>query len=161
MGYPHALVQVVQPDSPGLTLHTWNHVVWEMNPARFINSLQALPGARMVRIDDPDAHPDLEGDCGLAFVESANGPRYAVCAQAADLEMHVHLLNSLVDSYKDRARFDRTSLRRPPSERDLPVFLRPGDLPGFHIQDLLRLAGQAYLLPGRGHPLSDLTAPCT
>jgi hypothetical protein len=148
MGYPHALVQVVSPDSPGLTLHTWNHVIWEMNATRFINGLQALPGASMVQNDDPDAHPDLESDCGLAFVESAGGRRYAICAQSDDLESHVRLLNSLVDSYKDRARFDRTSLRDARHLRQIyPSFCGLVIFPSFHIQDLLRLAGQAYLLP--------------
>ena len=148
MGYPHALVQVVQPDSPGLTLHTWNHVVWEMNAARFIRGLRALPGSRMLLIDDPDAHPHLEGDCGLAVVESPRGRKYAVCARAVDLETHVRLLNDLVDSYKDRARFDRTSLRDAGHLSEIyPSFCGLVIFPSFHIQDLLRLAGQAYLLP--------------
>jgi hypothetical protein len=148
MGYPHALVQVVQPESPGLTLQTWNHVVWEMNAVRFIRGLRALHGSRMVLIEDPDAHPDLEGDCGLAIVESAHGQRYAVCAQADDLETHVRLLNDLVDSYKDRARFDRTSLRDARHLGEIyPSFCGLVIFPSFHIQDLLRLAGQAYLLP--------------
>ena len=148
MGYPHALVQVVQPDSPGLTLHTWNHVVWEMNATRFIHGLNDLSGSRMVGIDDPNAHPDLEGDCGLAFVESAHGRRYAICAQADDLEAHVKLLHSLVDSYKDRARFDRTSLRDAGRLSEIyPSFCGLVIFPSFRVQDLLRLAGQAYLLP--------------
>lgn len=148
MSYPHVLVQVVQPDNPGLTLHTWNHVVWEMNPTRFISGIQALPGARMVLIDDPTAHPNLVGDCGLAFVENARGRRYAICAQANDLETHVQLLNNLVDSYKDRARFDRTSLLEARHLSEIyPSFCGLVIFPSFHIQDLLRLAGQAYLLP--------------
>ena len=148
MGYPHALVQVVQPDSPGLTLHTWNHVVWEMNAERFIRGVRALPGARLVVIDDPDASPDLEGDCGLAFVESAGGGKYAVCAKSDDLETHINLLNDLVDSYKDRARYDRTSLHDAGHLSEIyPSFCGLVIFPNFRIQDLLRLAGQAYLLP--------------
>jgi L-serine kinase (ATP) / ParB family transcriptional regulator, heme-responsive regulator len=148
MGFPHALVQVVQPDSPGLSLHTWNHVVWEMDARRFIRGLHALPGSNILTIDDPEAHPDLEGDCGLAVVESVEGRKYAVCAQADDLEKHVQLLNELVDSYKDRARFDRTSLRDAGHMSAIyPSFCGLVIFPSFSIQDLLRLAGQAYLLP--------------
>ena len=148
MGYPHALVQVVQPESPGLTLHTWNHVVWEMNAVRFIDGFRALPGSRMVPTDDLDALPDLEGDCGLAIVETTRGRRYAICAQAEDLQDHVRLLNDLVDSYKDRARFDRTSQRDAHHLSEIyPSFSGLVIFPGFSVQDLLRLAGQGYLLP--------------
>jgi hypothetical protein len=81
-------------------------------------------------------------------VESASGHRYAICAQAADLETHVGLLNSLVDSYKDRARFDRTNLQKASHFREIyPSFCGLVIFPRFHIQDLLRLAGQAFLLP--------------
>jgi L-serine kinase (ATP) / ParB family transcriptional regulator, heme-responsive regulator len=148
MGFPHALVQLVQPDDPGLTLQTWNHVVWEMNAARFMHNLRLIPGLHLTRLDDPDARPGLEHECGLALVQSRRGRRYAVCAQVDNLETRVHLLNSLVDSYKDRARFDRTSLRDAHQLIDVyPSFCGLVIFPSFQIHDLLRLSGRAYLLP--------------
>ena len=36
MQFPDALVQTVQPNDPGLNLQNWNHVVWELDPNRFI-----------------------------------------------------------------------------------------------------------------------------
>jgi hypothetical protein len=148
MGFPHALVQVVQPDDPGLILQTWNHVVWEMNAARFMHNLRLIPGLQLTRLDDPEAQPGLEHECGLALVQSRSRRRYAVCARVDNLENRLHLLNSLVDSYKERARFDRTSLRDAGKLIDIyPSFCGLVIFPRFEIQDLLRLSGRAYLLP--------------
>lgn len=148
MGFPHALVQVVQPDDPGLTLQTWNHVVWEMNAARFMNNLRRIPGLRLAPLLGGEVQPSLEQACGLAQVVSARGRSYAVCAPASGLEARVRLLNDLVDSYKDRARFDRTSLRNARQLLEIyPSFCGLVIFPNFQIGDLLRLAGRGYLLP--------------
>jgi hypothetical protein len=148
MGFPHALVQVVEPDDPGLILQTWNHTVWELNPARFLRGLRLIPGLQMRPLDDPDARPSLEDECGVAMVHTNSGRLYALCAQAIDLETRVRLLNDLVDSYKERARFDRTSLRDARRLAEIyPSFCGLVIFPAFNIHDLLRLAGKAYLLP--------------
>lgn len=148
MGFPHALVQVVPPDDPGLILQTWNHTVWELNPVRFLRGLRSIPGLRMKRLGDPDVQPSLEHECGIALVQSSRGRLYTLCAETADLETRVLLLNDLVDSYKDRARFDRTSLRDACQLVDVyPSFCGLVIFPNFNIHDLLRLAGEAYLLP--------------
>lgn len=148
MGFPHALVQVVEPDDPGLILHTWNHTVWELNPIRFMRGLRSIPGLRLRRLHDPDAQPSLDDECGVALVQSSRGHMYTLCAKASDLENRVRLLNDLVDSYKERARFDRTSLRDACQLVDVyPSFCGLVIFPSFNIHDLLRLAGEAYLLP--------------
>jgi hypothetical protein len=150
MGFPHALVQVVEPDDPGLRLQNWNHVVWEMNAARFLNNIRCIDGLRLAQVPATTEaiSPRLEGDCGLALVQTSRGRLYEVCAQADHLEKRVDLLNALVDSYKDHARLDRTNVQdiHPlvnvyPSLCGLVVF------PHFDIWDLLKLAGQSYLLP--------------
>jgi hypothetical protein len=148
MGCPHALVQQVQPDDPGLVLHNWNHTVWEYSPVRFLRGLRAIPGLRMLRLSSPDIQPSLQSECGIALVQSSRGRLYTLCAEAADLETRVLLLNAVVDSYKERARFDRTSLRDACQLADVyPSFCGLVIFPSFNIHDLLRLAGKAYLLP--------------
>ena len=148
MNFPHALVQVVQPDDPGLNLQTWNHVVWEMNARRFLTGIRNIPGIQLVHQPDVTAEPDLEQDCGLAMVQSCKGRTYTICTQVCELEQRVELLNAIVDSYKERCRLDRTSSRDArilqevyPQLSGLVIF------PRFKIDDLLRLAGQGYLLP--------------
>ncbi len=148
LGYPHALVQVVAPDDPGLTLQTWNHVVWELNPARFLSGIRNIPGLRLEQVDGPGMEPLLEGDCGLALVQTCKGRTYALCSTHQDLEQRIDLLKAIVASYQSRSRLDRTSAREVgplvdiyPSLSGLVIF------PRFSIWDLLRLVGKGHLLP--------------
>lgn len=149
MHFPHALVQVVDPDDPGLKLQNWNHVIWELNAARFLHAIWALPGLRLAPLPaGAELRPSLDGDCGLAVVQSARGRKYVVCSEAPDLERRVDLLNAIVDTYKDRARLDRTSVTDVRTLAGIyPALSGLVDFPNFDIHALLRLAGRSYLLP--------------
>ena len=148
MGYLHVIVQVMDAEEPGLGLQNWNHVVWEMSAARFLSGLRGISGLRLkVTRSSPD-EPTLEGDCGLALIKVCNDHCYVACSEIDELEKRVDILNQIVDSYKDRARLDRTSLTELemlqeiyPSMSGLVIF------PNFKIQDLIYLASQEYLLP--------------
>ncbi|MEW5873348.1 MAG: hypothetical protein AB1894_29075 [Chloroflexota bacterium] len=147
MGLPHALVQVVEPDDPGLSLQNWNHVVWEMNARRFLAGIREAPGITLRPLQSP-IQPSLEGDCGLALVHSCRGRQYTACTQAQDLETRVAQLNTIVDTYKDRARLDRTdAISVAPLRGIYPMLSGIVIFPNFKMQDLLRLAGRGYLLP--------------
>lgn len=149
MQFRDVLVQIVQPSDPGLALQTWNHVVWEMNAARFLSSIRSISGVKLARVKDADlAQPSLDEECSLALVQSCRGRMYAVCSEVGNLQLRVGLLNALVDCYKDRARFDRTSIRDARRLRDIyPSFCGLVIFPRFSINDLLDLAGRNYLLP--------------
>jgi hypothetical protein len=148
MGFPHALVQIVQPDDPGLTLQTWNHIVWEHHAARFIQNIRSIPGVRLHRVDPERVEPGLEAECGLALVMSCRGRAYSVCTEVMRLEHRVDVLNALVDSYKESARLDRTTARDVSAMQDVfPGLCGLVIFPAFDIRDLLRLAGRRYLLP--------------
>jgi hypothetical protein len=148
MGFQHALVQVVQPDHPGLTLQNWNHVIWELSPVRFLSGIHDLPGIRMAPEKDPNAQPDLFSDCGLALVRSCNGRNYNLCTDAEDIETRVEQLNEIVDSYKDRARLDRTNSRDVNLLGQIyPQFSGLVIFPNFKIEDVMQLASKGYLLP--------------
>jgi L-serine kinase (ATP) / ParB family transcriptional regulator, heme-responsive regulator len=149
MGCPHLVAQIVHPEDPGLNLQTWNHVVWELNAARFLSGIRRICGVRLIPLAaEEETEPKLEGECGVMQVQSAHGRRYMICAPGESLEQRVDLLNAVVDSYSTRARLDRTSLRDVhqllhiyPSLSGLVIF------PSFNIHDLLKLAGEEYLLP--------------
>jgi hypothetical protein len=110
MQCPHALVQIVEPDDPGLSLQTWNHVVWEMNAVRFLTNIRDLPDLNLIPLQDPDFQPDLEERCGLSIVQTRKGRKYQVCCEVNTLEARVNLLNAIVRTYQDSARLDRTSI---------------------------------------------------
>lgn len=147
MGYPHILVQVVEPDDPGLQLLNWNHVVWELNPNRFMAGLHRIPEIELIEVKD-DVETNLEGDCGLAMIKVCSGEIFSVCTSEVELVPRVRLLHAIVDSYKDRARLDRTSQCDVAGLVDIyPQLCGLVVFPPFKIQVLLRLAGQGCLLP--------------
>jgi hypothetical protein len=146
--FPHALVQIVQPDDPGLSLKTWNHVVWELRPSRFVGNIEAIPEIEMVQLDGETPKPDLFDDCGLAGIHVCDGRTYTLCTEARELVRRIDLLNAVVDTYREAARLDRTNVHTVepliniyPGLSGLVIF------PRFKVHDLLRLAGQGYLLP--------------
>ena len=147
LGYPHALVQTVAPDDPGLNLENWNHVVWEMNARRFLTGIQDLADLRLQPADE-EAEPKLENGCGLAVVISCRGNPYAVCTQVESLKTRVDLLNDIVNSYNERARLDRTNIRSVAALHEIyPHLSGVVIFPNFQIRDVMRLAGEGYLLP--------------
>jgi len=148
MDFPHVLVQVVDPDDPGLNLQNWNHVVWELNPQRFLNGIRAISEIRLSPTHEEITEPSLEGDCHLALIRSCKGHAYTICTQADNLEIRVELLNRIVDSYKERSRLDRTSSQDVEKLAQIyPQLSGVVIFPPFKIQDVLRLAGEGYMLP--------------
>jgi hypothetical protein len=146
MGIPDALVQIVQPDDPGLRLYNWNHVVWGLDPTDFLTGLREI--VELDLIAGNDDRPDLWGDCGLASIQLPRGDFFAVCSSGTDLVKRLMSLNALVDSYKDRARIDRTSewsvVRLKAVYPDLSGLVI---FPHFEVRQVLQLASAGQLLP--------------
>jgi L-serine kinase (ATP) / ParB family transcriptional regulator, heme-responsive regulator len=148
MGFPHILVQVVEPDSRGLSLENWNHVIWEMESRDLVAAVRDVENINLDPTDNQDFQPDLWGECGLALVQIPRGNLYTVCTPEDDLEKRVYLLNYVVDCYKDRGKLDRTSVRDItslvsiyPNLAGLVIF------PHFHVNQVLQLASKGCLLP--------------
>jgi hypothetical protein len=148
MGFPHILVQIVQPGDPGLNLENWNHVVWGIPPADFLARIRNLPETNLVPGDNEGQEPDLWGDCGLALIQLPGSQPYTICTACCELVKRVQQLNAIVDCYKSRGHLDRTHERQIdrlegiyPDLSGLVVF------PQFDIGDVMSLAGEGYLLP--------------
>jgi hypothetical protein len=121
-------------------------VVWGLDPVEFLGAIQKIAGLELVSGNDD--RPDLWGDCGLASIQVSRGDFYSICTQAVDLVERLNGLNLLVDSYKDRAKIDRTSewsvVRLKvvyPDLSGLVIF------PHLELRQVLQLAGAGYLLP--------------
>jgi hypothetical protein len=148
MGCPDALVQVVQADDPGLYLENWSHVVWELNPVRFLTTIRILPGIQLKPAHEGEFKPELRTPCDLAAIVSCKDRIYRVCSPAEDLETRAGLLNDLVDSYRMSARLDRTNVRDVDQLVEIyPMFSGLVIFPQFKIKDIMQLAGQGSLLP--------------
>ena len=147
MGFRDILVQVIAPDSQGLRLHTWNHVVWQMDLTLFSRNVQSIPNTELSAASE-GIEPDLFGDCGIALIQYPNGQVKALCTDAEQILDRVEILNSLVNSYKSHGHLDRTSVR---DIHDLHgVYENLCGLvifPVFEITDIMKLAGAGHLLP--------------
>lgn len=146
MGYPHALVQLVQPDDQGLKLLNWNHAVWGLAPPAFLEGIRSIPDAQV--LPGKSDRASLWGDRDLAIVQLPHGERHSVCTAEPDLVKRVGLLNAVVDSYITRASLDRTSdwsvVRLVAAYKDLSGLVI---FPRFDVKQVLNLAGQGCLLP--------------
>lgn len=173
MGIPHALVQIVEAHDPGLKLQTWNHVVWELNPQRFLQGIQAIPGLECRLEQSPPSLPQLTGDCNLALIKTPADQTYTLCTEATELPQRVALLSALVASYAGRARLDRTNIFHiAPLVEIYPALSGLVIFPPFDLPSLLQLAGEGVLLPSGitrfvispralhlNYPLEELAAP--
>jgi hypothetical protein len=127
-------------------LYNWNHVVWGLEQADFLAPIGDIDELDLV--SGKDDQPDLWGECGLASIQVARGDFFTVCTPASDLAGRLKVLNSLVNSYKDRARLDRTSewsvVRLKAIYHDLSGIVI---FPHFKVRQVLELASAGQLLP--------------
>lgn len=148
LGFPHVLVQVVEPDDPGLDLQTWNHVVWEMNARRFLNNLATLPDLDMEPVPIGNVQPSLYETNNLVLVRLADGSTYSICTHTENLAERVGFMNQIVNSYQESARLDRTNTQDVHTLSQIyPLFCGLVIFPKIRIADIMHLAGVGSLLP--------------
>jgi len=146
MESPHAVVQVVRPDDPGLKLYNWNHVVWNFDSSEMLASIDQQQDMSIVH-GDRDTSPN-SAEQSLAKFETGQGDLFTVWTSAQGLERRIGLLNTIVDIYKQRASLDRTSewsvVRLKSAYENLCGLVI---FPKFEIRQVLSLAGCGCLLP--------------
>jgi hypothetical protein len=148
MNCPHVLVQLIQPDDPGLILKNWNHVIWEYSPSRFIQNIGHIPNLLLRYEQNSPPEVDLFGECSLALVQDCRGRYFSICCKADSLKDRVAVLNAVVESYLDKARLDRTNIRDINQIKDVyPYLCGMVIFPEFEIQDLMILSSEGFLLP--------------
>lgn len=148
MSFPHALVQVVPADDPGLNLENWNHVVWGLAPKDLFAGIREIEEINLVPTRQENPEPDLWGECNLSLVQLPNANTFTVCTPVDELVRRVQLLNAIVDSYKERARLDRTNGREVQSLKEIyPDLSGLVIFPKLDVKEVLQLAAAGYLLP--------------
>ncbi len=150
LDYLHILVQVVPYEQPYVTLTTWHHVVDCVDPKRLTADLSALEGVDLILTDLLRARAGLWRREYLMYVIRADGEVFAVRTAAPLREVHDQnrILNSLVDTYKDRCILHRVMTesleevkRLFPNMAGLVIF------PQYDFSELLELARDGELLP--------------
>jgi len=147
LGIPHIIVQIVEPNAPGLALRTWNHVVWGLSPQDFLSGLQtAVPRLR------PSVSLELSvaalHERKLMLVVSLPDGRVFSAPPSEDEIATVETLNAAVQTYQQRALLDRThehdaQVLKPLYEGISGVVI----FPPFRVKQVQKLVAKGHLLP--------------
>jgi hypothetical protein len=148
LGYPHVLVQVVNYETPPVTLSTWHHVVCGLPLERYLAGFHAVAGLSLSPIDLLHARAGLARRELLAYTVCADGRVYAAHTEYRMLHEQNDLLNALVDTYKTTGRLYRAAtdhvheaLQLYPDLTGLVIF------PKYEAAEVLALARDGELLP--------------
>jgi hypothetical protein len=148
MNFPHALVQIVKSDDPGLQLDQWNHVVWEIESEKFLEPIQRLSVVTLDLIEKEEDEFRFGFDYKVAFIKLNDFNTLAVTVNSMDLEEQVDILNQIVNTYQYRCRLDRTYLNNVQSLKEIyPQFAGLIVFPHLSKQDVMDFAGRGILLP--------------
>jgi len=145
MGFPHIVVQVVEPDDKNVTLQTWNHIVWGMDSQRLIESVREVKAIKLKKIDPQKSFDPPETI--PVQIRLPDGSLYLAITPIQLIDK-VGALHGIVDCYKEIALLDRTSQTLSESFRaTYPDMTALVIFPRFEIPSVLYLAGKNCVLP--------------
>jgi hypothetical protein len=145
MGFPHIVAQVVQAQDKNVSLQTWNHIIWGLNPEKLIRSLQKVKSIKFLKVDPSKSHDPPES-IPTQF-RLPDGSLYLAHTPNA-LHEKVHALHGIVNCYKGNASLDRTSQTLIDGFRSIyPDLTALVIFPRFDIPSVLTLSGAGSLLP--------------
>ncbi len=148
LGYPHVLVQVVNYDTPPVTLSTWHHVVCGLDIDDYLDGLRSAPGLRLAPMELLYARAGLARRELLAYTVVADGRVFAARTAAPTLHEHNDLLNAMVDTYKMRGRLFRAATDHVQEASKLyPDLTGLVIFPRYEASEVLTLARDGELLP--------------
>ena len=145
MGFPHIVVQSVEPDDKNVTLQTWNHIVWGIDSQHLIESVRKVEVVKLKKVDPQKSFDPPETI--PVQIRLPDGSLY-LAIPPAELIDKVSALHGVVDCYKEIALLDRTSQTLSESFRTTyPDMTALVIFPRFDIPSVLYLAGQNCVLP--------------
>jgi len=141
IGLPHLLVQIVNPDSPGVSLQTWNHVIWNIDPDLLAQEIENLEGITLVTASTPTF-----SELSLGFLFAANHRGFSIRNISSDPRSTA--ITKLVRRYSQLARYDRTMIEDTGSlagyYKDFAGLII---YPPFQISEVLQFCQDDKLLP--------------
>jgi hypothetical protein len=146
-GLPHVVVQVVSYDDPGLRLSTWHHALVAFPTEQLESAFASLKGLTREPADLRHAGAVLARREAIAYVAHGTGQAFTLHG-AGDLHQRNALLNSVVDAYRDRARFYRvTTDSLPEVQAGRPEVTELVVFPRFAPAEVIELATSGARLP--------------
>ena len=141
IGLPHLLVQIVDPDSPGLSLRTWNHVIWKISQDELIAGIEQIDQVELSDSDNPEFTPN-----DIARIQFADNGTYKL--KTTIPEMRSEKITELVWMYGKQASFDRTMIEDIRNLGDLYEQLAGLMIyPHFKVEEVVQFCAQNRLLP--------------
>ena len=148
MAISHCICQVVATDDPGLKLKTWNHVLWDMKSAVFLEKLRNLEGISLKPIDAKKELKTIWPLKTLVWIQTSDGKAYIARTDPHDLPNRALKLALIAHSYSAESRVDRTRARQifdlEGIYTDLSALIV---FPPFTLSEVLELCSQEVLLP--------------
>lgn len=115
LGYPHAVVQVVDKDQAGFQLHTWYHAISVedkpgagQNFAELAACLSQIEGLRLSPLPHEDAQDALKRPASLCYFADRDGN--LTLAEAMPGVPKLKVMNGIVDAYNEWGSVERTLL---------------------------------------------------
>jgi threonine dehydratase len=116
LGFPHIIVQVVEPVQAEFELHTWYHLISGSSPFSELRALlQEIDGLTLTSFDGDLQQDSFRDENALCYLLSRNGDTFL--ASVAPGASRLVVQNELVDRYSRWGRVERTLLT------DLPALV--------------------------------------
>lgn len=148
LGIPHIVTQIVKADYPGLSLFSWNHVIWGITPGELLNRLMSISDLVLKPTDCERAARTLMDIHSIAVICLPKELAYDLRTPRLLFAHHVELLNSVVRCYQEDACLDRTQARDIESlEPFYPELSGLLVFPPFRVEQLLQVVESGQLMP--------------
>lgn len=148
LGIAHIVAQVVMADYPGLSLFSWNHVIWGISPDELLDRFMGIPDLVLKPTDGERAFRTLMDIHSIAVICLPNQQAFDLRTPRLLFAHHIELLNSVVRCYQDDAYLDRTQARDVESLRPFyPHLSGLLILPPFRVDQLLHVVESGNLMP--------------
>jgi hypothetical protein len=108
IGAPHTLAQVMDYDSGQVELSAWNHLIAGLGWDDLFAALTEIEGLEIALVGQESARIGLERHDFLACLISPQGDCYGLRG-GHDLHSRTALINTVVDTYKERGQLHRTT----------------------------------------------------
>ncbi len=145
LGYPHIVVQLIDPRAGTLELHTWYHAVHGISTDELLDHLNRLAQCRIMPAPRDSLQPALDAGEAIASLLTPEGEGYLVRHQDAE---PLDALNALVKSYAGMGQITRTLNTDPALLRtEVPGMAALVIFPQFTLEEVLEAAVAGRLFP--------------
>jgi len=146
LGYNCAPVQIIDYDDPALRLASWHHAVMRLSWPEWIEQLRLRGVApKSLTVEEAEGALASREACAALFSTAAKA---AIIPASRSLNIDVHAITGLIDSYKKAHRFERVDQTNLADLRDFyPDLAALVIFPPFEKSEVMQLVTDNFKLP--------------